>query len=131
MSLVQPLLTVDFRSYALKPGRAAEFDRLMRTQAVPMLQRWGFDVVAQGLSADGDDRAYLVRAYRDLTHREASEDIFDGSTEWLDGPREAILDCIVDYGSVVLQLPAGTVDALRWGALAAARVTTPGSSPAD
>jgi hypothetical protein len=129
--MTQSLVTLEFRTYALKPGRAAEFDRLMRTQAVPMLLRWGFDVVAQGLSTDGDDRAYLVRAYRDLTHREASDDIFDGSTEWLDGPREAILDCIADYGSVVLELPAGTVDALRWGALEAARLTTPGSSPAD
>ena len=129
--MTQTLVTVEIRTYSLKPGRAAEFDRLMRTQAVPMLQRWGFDVVAQGLSADGDDRGYLVRAYRDLTHREASEDIFYGSTEWLDGPREPILDCIEDYGSVVLELPAGTVDALRWGALEAARVATPGSSPAD
>jgi hypothetical protein len=129
--MTQTLVTVEIRTYTLKPGRAGEFDRLMRTQAVPMLQRWGFDVVAQGLSADGDDRGYLVRAYRDLTHREASEDIFYGSTEWLDGPREAILDCIEDYGSVVLELPAGAVDALRWGALEAARVTTPGSSPAD
>ncbi|MGH8030560.1 MAG: NIPSNAP family protein [Arenimonas sp.] len=124
------LVTVEFRSYTLKPGRTGEFDRLMRSQVVPMLQRWGFDVVAQGLSADGDDRAYLVRAYRDLTHREASEDIFDGSTEWLDGPREAVLDCIEDYASVVLVLPAGTVDALRWGAQAA-QATTQGSSPAE
>ena len=122
------LVTVDFRSYSLKPGRAQEFDRLMRTQAVPMLHRWGFDVVAQGLSADGDDRAYLVRAYRDLTHREVSEDIFYGSTEWLDGPREAILDCIADYASVVMELPAGTVDALRWGAQEATRATTRDSS---
>jgi hypothetical protein len=126
------LVTVEFRSYTLKPGRAAEFDRLMRTQALPMLQRWGFDVVAQGLSIDGDDRAYLVRSYRDLTHREVSEDIFEGSTEWLDGPREAILDCIADHACVVLELPAGSVDALRWGAReAATRATTPVSSPAD
>jgi hypothetical protein len=131
VSVPVPLVTVDFRSYVLKPGRAAEFDALMRTQALPMLHRWGFDVLAQGLSVDGDDRAYLVRAYRDLTHREVSEDIFYGSTEWLDGPREAILDCIESYGSVVMELPAGTVDALRWGAREAAKATTPVSSLAQ
>ena len=125
------LVTVDFRSYTLKPGRAVEFDLLMRTQALPLLHRWGFDVVAQGLSVDGDDRAYLVRAYRDLTHREVSEDIFYGSIDWLDGPREAILDCIEDYSSVVFQLPPGSVDAMRWGAQEASRVaTTRVSSPA-
>ena len=125
------LVTVDFRSYTLKPGRAVEFDQLMRTQALPLLHRWGFDVVAQGLSVDGDDRAYLVRAYRDLTHREVSEDIFYGSIDWLDGPREAILDCIEDYSSVVFQLPPGSVDAMRWGAQEASRaVTTRVSSPA-
>jgi hypothetical protein len=124
------LVILDFRSYTIKPGRTAEFDRLMRTQVVPMLIRWGFDVVAQGLSADGDDRAYLVRAYRDLTHREVSEDIFYGSTEWLDGPREAVLDCIADYSSVALELPAGTVDAMRWGVREGGRATTRDSSPA-
>jgi hypothetical protein len=124
------LLTVDFRSYTLKPGRAVEFEVLMRTQALPLLYKWGFDVVAQGVSMDGDDRGYLVRAYRDLTHREVSEDIFYGSTDWLDGPREAILDCIEDYHSVVFQLPPGSVDALRWGAQEAARITTSGSSRA-
>jgi hypothetical protein len=124
------VVIVDFRSYTLKPGRAEDFDRLMRTQAIPMLIRWGFDVVAQGLSADGDDRAYLVRAYRDLTHREVSEDIFYGSTEWLDGPREAIMDCIADYGSVALELPAGVVDAMRWGARENQGATTRDSSSA-
>jgi hypothetical protein len=124
------LITVDFRSYTLKPGRAEEFAQLMRTQALPLLHKWGFDVVAQGLSTDGDDKGYLVRAYRDLTHREVSEDIFYGSTDWLDGPREAILACIEDYSSVALELPAGVVDALRWGAREAARATTPDSSPA-
>jgi hypothetical protein len=123
------LVTVEFRSYTLKPGRAVEFELRMRTQALPLLHRWGFDVVAMGVSIDGDDRGYLVRAYRDLTHREVSEDIFDGSIEWLDGPREAILDCVEDYSSVVFALPAGSVDALRWGAQEAARATTPGSSP--
>ena len=131
MNLPAPFLFVDFRSYALKPGRAAEFEALMRLEALPLLHKWGFDVVALGRSADGDDRAFLIRAYRDLTHREASEDIFYGSTDWLDGPREAILDCVVDYSSVVMELPAGTVDALRWGAQEAARATTPGSSPGD
>lgn len=123
------LVTVDFRSYTLKPGRTVEFEALMRTQALPLLHKWGFDVVAQGVSIDGDDRGYLVRAYRDLTHREVSEDIFYGSIDWLDGPREAILDCIEDYHSVVFQLPAGAVDALRWGAQEASRATTRDSLP--
>jgi hypothetical protein len=119
--MTHPFVTVDFRSYTLKPGRTPEFDVLMRTQALPLMVKWGFDVVAQGLSADGDDRAFLIRAFRDLTHREASDDIFEGSTEWLDGPREALLDCIADYGSVVLELPASSVDALRWGVQEATR----------
>ena len=68
MSIPVPFLLVDFRSYVLKSGRAEEFDRLMRTQAVPMLARWGFDVVAQGLSADGDDR---VRTSPCLRHGSA------------------------------------------------------------
>lgn len=105
--------TVEIRSYELKPGTRDAFDRLMREQALPMLQRWNVDVVGCGPSPHDADSYMLVRSYRDLDEREASQDAFYGSDEWRDGPREAILALIDHYTSVVLVLDGAAIDALR------------------
>lgn len=36
---------VEIRSYTLKPGTRAEFQRLFLEDAYPLLQRWNFNVV--------------------------------------------------------------------------------------
>ena len=88
---------------------------LQDVAAVPMLRRWQVDVVAHGASAHDDDSYYLVRRYRDVAEREASQDAFYGSAEWREGPREAILALIDTYTSIVLELEAG-IAALRQAA---------------
>ena len=104
---------VEIRSYALKPGTREAFDRLMRDAAVPMLHRWRVDVVSHGPSLHDADSYYLIRRYRDLADREASQDAFYGSDEWRSGPREAILALIDAYTSIVLDLDETGVAALR------------------
>jgi NIPSNAP protein len=104
---------VEIRSYALKPGTRVAFDRLMAEQALPMLRRWGVDVVAYGPSPHDDDSYYLIRAYADLAQRQASQDAFYGSDEWRDGPREAILALIGTFTSAVLMLDDAALPALR------------------
>ena len=106
---------VEIRSYALKPGTRDAFHRLMSEAAVPMLHRWLVDVVAHGPSPHDDDSYYLIRRYRDLAEREASQDAFYGSAEWREGPREAILALIEIYTSIVLLLDDDGVVALRRG----------------
>jgi hypothetical protein len=104
---------VEIRSYALKPGTRDAFHRLMSGEAVPMLRRWHVDVVAHGPSPHDTDSYYLIRRYRDLAEREASQDAFYGSAEWREGPREAILALIDTYTSIVLQLDDQGITALR------------------
>ena len=41
---------IEIRSYNLKPGTREEFHRLVREEAMPLLERWGMDVVAFGPS---------------------------------------------------------------------------------
>lgn len=53
---------VEIRCYELKPGAAAEFDRLVTGESVPMLRRHGIDVVAFGPSVRDQDAYYLMRA---------------------------------------------------------------------
>ncbi|MFD2273444.1 NIPSNAP family protein [Undibacterium arcticum] len=67
---------VEIRSYHLKPGTRAEFDRVAREMAVPMLLRWAVDVVAFGPSPHDDESYYLMRAYGSLAERQQSQDDF-------------------------------------------------------
>ena len=104
---------VEVRSYNLKPGSRERFHRLMAQQTLPMLARWQVDVVACAPSPHDDDSYYLIRAYRDLAERQASQDAFYGSDEWRKGPREEILALIESYTSIVLMLDENAVTALR------------------
>jgi hypothetical protein len=104
---------VEIRSYNLKPGRRAEFHRLVVDQSMPMLQRWKVDVVAFGPSLHDDDSYYLIRAYASLEDLERSQDDFYGSDEWRAGPRQAIVNCIESDTSVVIEMDPDTIDRLR------------------
>jgi NIPSNAP len=98
---------IEIRTYRLKPGSGAAFHRTVVEESLPMLERWGVEVVAFGPSLDDDDLYYLVRAYPSLEERQRSQDAFYGSDEWRHGPREAIVSRIESDISVVL--PAGSI----------------------
>lgn len=104
---------VEIRSYRLKPGTTAEFDRLVTEASAPMLRRQGIDVVAFGRSLRDEDAYYLIRAFPSLEDLERSEAAFYGSDEWRVGPRDAILACIDSYTSIVIEMEDATVDGLR------------------
>ncbi|HET6822954.1 MAG TPA: NIPSNAP family protein [Anaerolineales bacterium] len=104
---------VEIRSYTLKPGTRDELHRLFLEKALPMLQRWQVDVVAYGPSLHDSDSYFLIRHYDSLSQREESEDAFYGSSEWREGPREAILALIVNYTEIVLEVDEGTLQGLR------------------
>lgn len=104
---------IEIRSYKLKPGAGAEFDRLIRGTALPMLRAAGMDVVACGASAHETDTYFLTRAYADLADLQRQQDAFYGSDAWRRGPREAVLACIDHFLNTVLWLSPEGVEDLR------------------
>ena len=106
---------IEIRAYNLKPGTRAEFHRLVLEESVPMLKRWGVDVVAFGPSLHDDDSYYLIRAYASPAERQSSQDAFYGSAEWRQGPREAIVSKIESDTSIVIELDVSAVNAMRQG----------------
>jgi hypothetical protein len=104
---------LEIRSYELKPGRRDEYDRLFREEAAPLLRRFGVDVVAVGSSTGDPNGYFLMRAFDDVDDRARREEAFYSSPEWREGPRRAVLDCIVTYVDAVLELPDEVVEALR------------------
>jgi len=103
---------VEIRSYNLKAGSRGEFHRLVVEVSLPMLKRWGVDVVAFGPSPHDDNSYYLMRAYDSLEHRQSSQDAFYGSSEWRQGPREKIVSLIDSHTSIVIELDPSAVESL-------------------
>ena len=104
---------IEIRSYKLKPGTRAESHEIMVGQGLPMLRRWGVDVVACGLTPNDENAYYLIRSYADLADLNDSQNAFYGSDEWRQGPREAALALIEDYISIVLDVDEATLHGLR------------------
>jgi hypothetical protein len=107
--------TVEIRTYNLKPGSRERFARIAGEEVMPMLARWGTDVVRHGPSAHDQDTYFLIRAYASLDDRQQRQDAFYGSAEWIRGPRASILELIKDFTSLVLELDASTLAGLRDG----------------
>ncbi|MBZ0316620.1 MAG: NIPSNAP family protein [Anaerolineae bacterium] len=104
---------IEIRSYNLKSGTRANFRQMFVEESLPMLKRWGVDVVAFGPSPHDEDSYYLIRAYQDLADRQRSQDEFYGSDEWRQGPREPLIAMIDTYTSVVLEVDEATLQGLR------------------
>lgn len=103
---------LEVRTYRIRDGRRAEFDRLFRVGALPLLLKLGIEVVGAGPSIDDELHYVLLRAYRSLDELNMQESAFYGSDAWRDGPRESILACIESFHTVVLETTGEAVDAL-------------------
>ena len=104
---------IEIRSLNLKPGAREEFHRLYIEEALPLLKRWNFDVVAHGTSLHDENTYYVIRRFDSLARREQMEDAYYASDDWRQGPREAILALIENYTDIVLELDEVTVVGLR------------------
>lgn len=93
---------LEIRSYVIRPGLDAQFRRVMQDESLPMLEGAGHDVVAFHACLHTPLAFVLMRAYRDLAHRNESQEQFYSSDAWRNGPRPAVLDCIEVYTSVII-----------------------------
>ena len=95
------ILTLD-----IKPGRREEFHRLYVSEALPLLQKWDFQVLTHGPSRHDANSYYIVRLFNSLEDRQLSEDAYYKSDDWKNGPRRAILELVDHFAYAVL--PAST-----------------------
>jgi hypothetical protein len=104
---------IEIRSINLEHGTREKFHRLYIEEALPLLKRWKFDVVAHGPSLHDENTYYVIRRFDSLSQREEMEDIYYASDDWREGPRERILALIENYTDIVLELDEVTVQGLR------------------
>ncbi|MFC5182752.1 NIPSNAP family protein [Actinomadura harenae] len=109
-------MILEMRTYRLKPGTRDEFLRVMREEAMPLLEKAGLRVVDCGpslVAEDGHEEAYLLRAFTSVEQHREQEDAFYSSDEWRHGPREAIVSRIDSLHSVVIEVPEQAVAELQ------------------
>jgi hypothetical protein len=104
---------IEIRSINLKPGMREAFHHLYIEEALPLLKRWNFDVVAYGPSLHDENSYYVIRRFDNLNQREQMEDTYYRSDDWRLGPREAILALMENYTDIVFELDEVTVQGLR------------------
>ena len=104
---------VEFRAYNLRAGTREAFHHVVEHASVPMLRRWGTEVVAFGPSIMEIDGYFLIRSYIDVGDLNNRHDAFYGSSEWRDGPRESIVSLIESSLSTVLWMSPQSIDDLR------------------
>ena len=104
---------IEIRTLTLKQGTRDEFDRLYIEEALPLLQRWKFDVVTHGPSLHDDNTYYVIRRYDSLAQRDEMEDAYYASDDWRLGPRESMLALIESYVDAVLEVDEVTANGLR------------------
>lgn len=104
---------IEIRTLILKPNAREEFQRTFIEEALPLLQRWDFDVVAHGPSPHDENTYYVIRRFENVSQRETMEDAYYASDDWRKGPREKILALIEIYLDVVFEVDDETVQGLR------------------
>jgi hypothetical protein len=102
---------LDLRTYKLVPGGGDAFDRIVREGALPMLRRFGIDVVGYGPSIAEDDRYCLVRAFASKAVRDEQLGSFYGSDGWRENYDGDVMALIETYHTVVI--PVAAIDFRR------------------
>jgi hypothetical protein len=100
--LVDRTPVLDLRTYQLLPGRRETFDYILRERALPMLCRFGIEVVGYGPSLADDDHYYLARAFPSASQREQQLGAFYGSDEWRRSFEGDVMELIDAYHTVVI-----------------------------
>jgi len=104
---------VEKRTYHLKPGKRAQFHRMLTGESLSMLHDHGFRVVRFGPSLHDKDSYVLIRAFSSMSSRIQQEEAFYGSENWLKHYDERVMAMIDIYVTVVISLPESAVAALQ------------------
>jgi ketosteroid isomerase-like protein len=93
---------IEIRTYTLKEGTREKFHALVESEVMPLLNKWKLKVVSYGPSLHDNNTYHLIRSFPNLNLLNQSEEAFYSSQDWIRGPREAILNLISSYSTLVI-----------------------------
>ncbi len=94
---------IELRVYTLKPGTRSAFQDRFERQILPMLERFGIEVVRAGPSLHDEESFHLIRRFASLAERTAQLDRFYGSKEWIEQHDAAVMAMIETYSTCVVE----------------------------
>ena len=94
---------LELRVYTLKPLVRPAFQQRFEERILPMLARFGIEVVRAGPSLHDEVSFHLVRRYPSLEERERLAARFYGSDEWLREHEGPVMDMIETYCTCVVE----------------------------
>lgn len=97
-------MVVEILILNLKSGTRDEFHAVYVSQSLPLLKKWGINVIAHGASSHDENTYYVIRSFKSLAERQSSKDAFYGSEDWKNGPRTAIISLIESSATLVVPL---------------------------
>lgn len=92
---------IEILTLTLVPGSRERFHQIYETQALPLLRKWNFQVLAHGPSLHDENSYYVIRQFTSVEDRQQAEDAYYGSDDWRKGPREAIM-ALIEHDSYVV-----------------------------
>jgi NIPSNAP len=95
---------LDLRTYRLVPDGREIFDRILRNEALPMLESRGIDVVAYGPSLVDENHYYLARAFPSEPERKRELAAFYGSEQWRREYAETVTTIVETFHHLVIPL---------------------------
>ncbi len=93
---------LEMRVFTLHPGTREEFDRVSREGTIPMMRRFGIEVIAFGPCLNNDDGYYLLRAFADEDDRVVRSQAIYATEEWTANYDEPVGAMIAGYLTAVL-----------------------------
>jgi len=103
---------LEIRLFKLHPGTRAEFDRISREGTIPMMRRYGINVVAHGSSLNDEDGYFLLRAFPSEEQRVTQSQVIYATAEWAENYEEPIMGMIADYHTAVMPMSSELVQGL-------------------
>ena len=94
---------VELRVYTLKPGKRPAFQQRFEAEILPMLERFGVEVVRAGPSLHDEVSFHLIRRFSSLAEREAQLARFYGSEEWRTQHDAEVMGMIDSYSTCVVE----------------------------
>lgn len=93
---------LEMRLFKVHPGTRAEFDRISREGTIPMMRRYGINVVAFGPSLNNDDGYFLLRAFPSEQERVRQSQAIYATAEWEANYEGPVMSMIDEYWTSVM-----------------------------
>lgn len=93
---------LEMRLFKLRPGTRPEFDRISREGTIPMMRRYGINVVDFGPMLNDEDGYFLLRAFGSEQERVEKSQAIYATTEWEENYDAPVTSMIEDYRTAVI-----------------------------